>query len=168
MAAVKLRKEYTVTDYLGLKRAGLGQYLRWILLTFIFIGVMEVIQYSLKISCSDWMQKIYNSANHFTLFVLVIVLLMPILEELVFRGFLFKGFESRLDAFPTIALTAILWAMGHIQYESYFFIVSICIFGIILGVARWKTKSVYVPIALHVLNNGLSMAMMHWYQNFPK
>ena len=41
-------------------------------------------------------------------------------EEILFRGFLFRGWRrSRRDVWFVIALTALLWAVVHLQYDPY-------------------------------------------------
>ena len=48
----------------------------------------------------------------------------------------------------TILLTSLLWASSHAQYDFYE-IGLVFVFGIVLGVARYRTRSLIVPIAMH-------------------
>jgi membrane protease YdiL (CAAX protease family) len=84
--------------------------------------------------------------------VLAVSLLGPIAEELIFRGWLFGLLAKRVGALLTIIVTAAGWALLHYTY-GWLVILVIIVDGIILGVARWRTRSVYVPIAMHALYN---------------
>ena len=42
--------------------------------------------------------------------------------------------------------------MVHLQYDTYE-IVSVLLFGLLLGYARLKTNSILVPVIMHAVNN---------------
>lgn len=85
------------------------------------------------------------------------VIFAPLYEEIWMRGFLFEGFaRSRIGVPGAIILTSLFWAVQHVQY-SYFQIGMIFVFGIVLGLVRYKTKSLWAPIFLHILNNLIAM-----------
>src|SRR5262249_40270717 len=49
-----------------------------------------------------------------------VVVMAPIGEETLFRGFLFRGWHrSPRDIWPVIVVTAMLWAVVHLQYDPY-------------------------------------------------
>jgi len=99
------------------------------------------------------MSEAYATAGSLPLLWLALVIAAPLFEELFFRGFLFAGLvSSRLGAVWTIAITAFVWGAIHLQYEAVDIII-ICLLGLILGLARLKTDSVYTPIALHSFTN---------------
>ncbi|MDC7786451.1 CPBP family intramembrane metalloprotease [Rhodoplanes sp. TEM] len=84
-------------------------------------------------------------------FALVIV--APIGEELLFRGFVFRGCaRSDTGAMPTIVLTAFVFALLHVQYD-WVGILLIFAVGLLLGWLRWRTGSTTLVILLHVLLN---------------
>lgn len=84
--------------------------------------------------------------------VLAVCLFGPAAEELVFRGFLYGLLKDRIGVPLTIALTAVGWALLHFDY-SWWVIGIIVVDGLLLGLARWRTGSVYLPIAMHALYN---------------
>ena len=69
------------------------------------------------------------------------------------------AFLLTFGAPAAIAVTAVLWALLHIQY-SWFFIVEIVTLGLFFGWMRWKSGSTLLTIALHATNNGLAMAAL--------
>ena len=82
-----------------------------------------------------------------------IVVVTPIGEETVFRGFLFRGWLRKpRDAWPVIAVTAALWALIHLQYDWYV-TGQIFAFGLVIGWMRWATGSTILTILLHALIN---------------
>ena len=69
------------------------------------------------------------------------VLVAPICEETFFRSFIFAGFLNRM-----------LFAIAHADLGSFavlFFI------GLALALVRWRTRSIWPGILLHLLNNGV-------------
>jgi len=98
---------------------------------------------------------------------LAIVIATPIGEEIIFRGFLFRGWlKSPRDVWPVIFTTAFLWAIIHLQYDWYV-IGQIFVFGLYLGWIRWATGSTILTILLHALINTEGMietlAYLKWW-----
>jgi len=88
---------------------------------------------------------------------LAVVVLTPIGEEIIFRGFLFRGWlRAESDAWPVIVVTSLLWAVIHLQYDWYV-IGQIFVFGLLLGWLRWASGSTILTILLHALINGEGM-----------
>src|SRR5678816_3126477 len=87
--------------------------------------------------------------------VLGIVVLAPLLEELAFRGVLFHLLLPRIGSGPTVAATALLFALAHGQYGPPE-LVQVLVDGLLLGLARLRTGSTRVPFWMHLLGNGLA------------
>jgi len=84
---------------------------------------------------------------------LAVVVATPIGEETLFRGFLFRGWlRSPRDAWPVIVVTALLWALTHVQYDWYV-TGQVFAFGLLLGWMRWCSGSTILTILLHALIN---------------
>lgn len=82
-----------------------------------------------------------------------VVVITPVGEEILFRGFLFRGWlRSPRDVWPVIAVTAFLWAIIHLQYDWYV-IGQIFVFGLLLGWIRWASGSTILTILLHAVIN---------------
>jgi uncharacterized protein len=81
------------------------------------------------------------------------VIVAPAGEELLFRGFLFRGFvKSERSVWPAIAVISLLWAALHIQYD-WAGMLQIFIIGLFLGWLRWTSGSVLLTFFLHALFN---------------
>ncbi len=94
-----------------------------------------------------------QKANLFPLLLFAITVLIPISEESLFRGFLFRGWlQSPRSAWPVIVLTAGLFAIIHVQYD-WFLIGQVFAFGVLFGWMRWVTGSTLLTMLLHGLVN---------------
>jgi len=84
-------------------------------------------------------------------FALIVV--APVGEELLFRGFLFRGFvrEPR-DALPGILAISLMWARLHVQYD-WFTMSLVFAIGVLLGYVRLYSGSTTLVILLHMLLN---------------
>jgi uncharacterized protein len=84
---------------------------------------------------------------------LAIIIAAPVGEELLFRGFMFRGFvhEPR-DALPGILVIALIWSMLHVQYD-WFGTAQVFAIGVLFGFVRWRTGSTTLVILLHMLLN---------------
>lgn len=89
--------------------------------------------------------------------ILAIGILGPIAEELVMRG-LFVGIlrKTRLGSFGAVVVVALAWAAMHFQYGAWT-LVLIALDGVLLGLARERGGSLWLPIAMHVLGNLVSI-----------
>lgn len=95
-----------------------------------------------------------QEAGALWLLVVAFVVAAPIVEEVTFRGFVFRGWAaSRLGAVGAIVLASVLWAALHTQYEM-FFLAQIFALGLLLGWIRWRSGSTLLTIALHALVNA--------------
>jgi membrane protease YdiL (CAAX protease family) len=84
--------------------------------------------------------------------VLAVGFLGPIAEELIFRGWFLGVLLKKTGPAVAILLTAAGWAALHYAYGLAVLGV-ILVDGLLLGLARWRTKSVYPPIVMHILYN---------------
>jgi membrane protease YdiL (CAAX protease family) len=82
-----------------------------------------------------------------------VAIVAPITEEIVFRGFLFRGLStSFLGVSGTLIVTSVVWAGMHVQYDWYI-LGQIVAIGLVLGWLRWASGSTLLTIVLHMLTN---------------
>ncbi len=101
-----------------------------------YLKLMEVFEPS-----SGWM---------FVLEVITTVFLIPVGEELLFRGIIQDEFRRAFPAAVAIPATALLFAVFHGNFVqgSYVFAV-----GLTLSLAYYLTDHILVPIGMHVVYN---------------
>ena len=81
------------------------------------------------------------------------ILVAPVSEELIFRGFLFRGWaRSSRSTWPAIVVISLLWAALHVQYD-WTGILQIFVIGLFLGAVRWRSGSALLTFLLHALFN---------------
>ena len=103
-----------------------------------------------------FMVKIYQDARDsgtLALLLFAAVVAAPVGEEIVFRGFLFRGWSaSRLGVTGTIVLTSAIWAAIHVQYD-WFGIMQVFCLGLLFGWVRWRSGSTVLTILMHAVTN---------------
>ncbi|MEX0610864.1 MAG: CPBP family intramembrane glutamic endopeptidase [Pirellulales bacterium] len=106
---------------------------------------------------SDYLIEAYLSAGSVSLLWAALVIAAPLSEELLFRGFLFRGLMStRLGRVGAAIITSLAWALIHIPYDWHVIAV-IFVGGLLLAAARQSTQSVVTCILMHSAWNFLAM-----------
>lgn len=151
-----------VREYLGLRWPTIGQALLWTAALFLVGAGYEALSRWLdRPPVPDFMLEIVRTAVYPALLWLAVAVAAPIVEEILFRGYLYQGLRrSRLRAPGAILVSSLLFALPHLQYDL-FDISSVLALGLVFGLARWHSGSTYLPIGLHILSNGLSMWQMN-------
>src|SRR5579883_277509 len=143
-------------DYLALKpvdpagfRLGLACTIAWVVAIHLF-GYLS--GHGLT---QSFTRELYASAHAGMLLPLLamVVVAAPIYEELLFRGFLFRGWAaSRIGVVGAVILSSLIWAGLHIQYDAIT-IGEIFGLGLLFGWLRARTGSTLTTIALHGIAN---------------
>ena len=92
-----------------------------------------------------------------------VVIVAPLLEEFLFRGFLYSQLKvSFLKEWGAVALSSLVWTALHFQYEIgiLFFLF---LFGLFLGYFRIKYNSLLIPVALHMINNLVAFLLIIYF-----
>jgi membrane protease YdiL (CAAX protease family) len=147
----------SAADYLGLKWPSRSELLFGFAATVALIIAGNALSWLLgKFIVTSFQLDIYRTAaaaGWLPLLWLAVVVVTPVGEESLFRGFLFRGWlQSPRDAWPVIAITALLWAVVHVQYDWYIITQVFC-FGLLLGWLRWATGSTILTMLMHALIN---------------
>jgi membrane protease YdiL (CAAX protease family) len=161
--AVKLRK-FSLRDYFalnGFARRDLVLGIAWLMgLIVIFEGLESLLGIDVGSKQVEATYRAAKAAGALPLLWLSVVVIAPVAEELMFRGFLHRGWApSWLGVSGTIVLTSALWAMLHQQY-NVFGILVIFVMGLILGWMRQRSGSTLLPMVLHTINNLLAIILV--------
>ncbi|HTE21826.1 MAG TPA: type II CAAX endopeptidase family protein [Candidatus Limnocylindria bacterium] len=94
-----------------------------------------------------------------------LVILPPITEEIVARGFLYTGLRSRLSKGAAAVITSILFAAAHLQWGSGTSLLWVAaldtfVLSLILVYLREKTASLWSPILVHMIKNGMAFLLL--------
>jgi membrane protease YdiL (CAAX protease family) len=92
-----------------------------------------------------------------------IVIAAPVAEEIIFRGFIFRGWVR-----PTqrpmlgILIVTLLFTIIHIQY-NWFGLLQVFMIGLLLTWTRWRSGSTLLPMVMHVIANFYAMLQAYAY-----
>jgi membrane protease YdiL (CAAX protease family) len=85
--------------------------------------------------------------------VLGVGILGPVAEELLFRGVFYAWLiRARVRTVPTVMVLAAVWSVAHLAYAPGVMGL-IFVDGLLLGSARYRTRSLVVPMLMHVMWN---------------
>ena len=85
--------------------------------------------------------------------LLVLVAVMPIAEEIFFRGFLLDKIEGYAGSTVAIFATAVLFGIAHLSYGKIYPVFLIILMGILLAYIVVRTKNLYASIVAHITFN---------------
>jgi uncharacterized protein len=156
----RLRKGFTFSEYVGFARTSKGQLCAWLCITAIVIVCIDVLEYRSGSSSEIAMLKSVSFMS-LLVFSLIAIFLAPITEEIVFRGFAFKGLWHSVGPIWTVLLTGFIFSLVH-RHRNFIAHALIFVVAILLGIARIRTRSLYVPIAMHMICNLIGISIL-WY-----
>lgn len=91
---------------------------------------------------------------------IALIIVVPIAEELLFRGFIFKGIRSSFSFPVTAIVVSILFAAAHGQLNVGLDVFSL---SLVLCYLREKTGSLWPGILVHGLKNAVAFFMLFIY-----
>ena len=116
----------------------------------IFIGITGLAEYSEKYQ--EVSLLIYDSPM--IVQAISVVIIAPIVEELVYRGLLYRRMRNIGPVFPAVIISALVFGINHGNLVQFVFAAAI---GIILALAYEKYRNIMIPIILHVSVNLTSL-----------
>lgn len=101
--------------------------------------------------------KIISSNTNSILGIISIILILPLFEEILFRGLIFNDLKKHLNITIAIVIQGFLFAIAHgnILQSIYTFIL-----GIVLAIVYDKLNSIIAPMLLHVTYNLLGSILI--------
>jgi len=84
---------------------------------------------------------------------LTLVVIAPVAEEVLFRGYLLGKLRKNVSLIVSILITSLLFAIVHLNFNVG---VDVFALSIILCLLRIKTDSLWPAIFLHMIKNGLA------------
>ena len=130
---------------------------------FFLLQVVSVIcaHAGYSMSSSQTSQQITTSGG-VAMFVIAPIV-APIMEEFLFRGVIFRGLDTRFPTWAAVVVSALLFSAVHCQGLSSFSDIALLVWIFVLGavnaVAVKRTNCIWVPIALHVCYNSVTVAL---------
>ena len=137
---------------LGFRRAG------WKIVVFGTLGALVVSVAVSQLGIEpEGVKEALGVARTPSLFVtslLVMAVLAPLAEELVFRGLLYGWLDGRWGATVAWAVSSLLFAAAHAEPAH---VVLVLPLGLWFGFLRWRSGSLWPSLVAHIVNNGMAV-----------
>jgi uncharacterized protein len=167
--AVRLKRA-TLADYFALALPRLRDFVLGLACLVVLVVISDLLLYvSGRDLVTPFQLQSYASATAegwLPALLAAAILVAPAGEEIMFRGFLFRGWaRSDRTAWPAIVVISLLWAALHIQYD-WAGVLQIFVIGLFLGWMRWRSGSTVLTFVLHALFNlegTLETALQVWF-----
>lgn len=104
-----------------------------------------------------------DSTVNLVLVLFLVTVMAPVAEEILFRGYIYRALRNWKGVWPAALLSGALFGGIHISSSPIGFIVPLAILGVGLALLYHWTGSLYLPVALHALNNSIAFgASQDW------
>lgn len=139
-------------ETLAVRRFDKNILLFWLMVWLGYLVLGITLTRLFDIDPGDFMRSLSNS-DHLPV-ALVLIFCAPLLEELVFRGYLFKAWRhTRLGLSGTLLLTSLFFTLLHGAQYNWVLLTLVFVLSMILGLAREKSGSLWVPLTIHAAHN---------------
>ena len=159
------RRKIDLSKNLGLYHFNRNALIHELSAYLILYLVLTAYSYAFQISPPEEFIKLMQ-ATPFILNFLMVVIGAPILEELLFRGFLFSQLKTtKLGVNGSIILTSLIWTSIHLQYDL-FLLIPIFLLGLFLGYLMHKYNSLYLVIIVHAVHNLQATLFIEFFYDY--
>ena len=133
-------------------------------LSFLLNNMIPLPEWAIEMEqgASDILQGVLqmDSPLSFMATLLFIAVLPAVGEELMFRGIIQKeAAKATGNAVAGIWIAAFLFSLVHFQFAGF---LPRMVLGALLGYLYLWTRSLWVPILIHFLNNGVQVAVLYF------
>lgn len=159
-----LRKPIPVRRYFALHRFG-GKALGLAAVALVaWLGFEAAVNLLLQQPVPESMVELMAHPAVLPLVWVVVVLVAPVCEEAVFRGFMWRGLiDSRLGLHGTVLVTCLPWTLLHLGQYGLINMILLFLGGCLFGYARHLSGSLWVPMLMHFVMNLFAMVVMTVY-----
>lgn len=117
-----------------------------------------------------FLKSTFNHPTCLFLTVISIVILAPLIEETLFRGFLQSYIRKHLGRNQAIFITSVCFSFFHFAFGqgvgNIMIIISLFALALFLGFIYEKQGSILAPMALHCLFNTVSVINLYMFGRF--
>ncbi len=138
----------------------LGYFMYWI----VMMTIMNLmIEFDMQLPGFEMQEShmplLGESGTELVMSALIIVLAAPILEEIFFRGFIFKTLLEKSRTWIAFLVSGVIFAGIHLEFGTF---MPLFILGLILNWIFFKTKSIYPGILFHIINNAIALSLEYY------
>lgn len=141
------------------------EWLQWLNNQIVFPDALSAVEANLRFLQKTNLDQIKlmiepNNPNLWPYTLITMAILPAIGEELVFRGALQNLMIRKFGVKPGIILTALTFTLIHRQFYN---ILPMLALSLLLGYVYYLTGSLLTSIAMHLINNALSLFMVYYF-----
>ena len=97
---------------------------------------------------------VVREPHELILSLLLLSVLAPVVEELVFRGLLYGWIAGRWGTVPAWLVSSVAFALAHYEPAHILLVLPL---GLLFGWMRRRTDSLLPSLVAHILNNGFAL-----------
>ncbi|MDX8047572.1 type II CAAX endopeptidase family protein [Gracilibacillus sp. S3-1-1] len=158
LSIIILRDE--IKEFFQLKQKKIGSIILWSVLG-VFMAMfaqalavlVEFVIFRIPPGSENTM-NLTDTARQTPLFIMLIAVLGPILEELVFRKAIFGSLNKRMNFFLAALISGLVFALVHQDFDHILIYTSV---GMVFAFLYVHTKRIIVPIIAHMSMNSIAL-----------
>lgn len=128
------------------------------------VAVVVISHFVPSLNVNEQQQIGFNSVHGAAAMIMTfisLVVLPPLAEEIMVRGFIYSSLKKAMKIVPAAILTSLLFASAHLPEGGaagplYIAAIDTFVLSLVLIYLREKTGSLWASITLHALKNGVA------------
>ena len=104
-------------------------------------------------------ENLQSSLDRLLAFV-SLVLLVPVGEEILMRGYLYTGLRASWKFLPALLMTSLIFGLAHLEFDGgplvWVAALDTFILSVVLIYVRERSAALYASIFIHMLNNTVA------------
>ncbi len=159
------REGQSFQDIFGFRRLRLSSAAMVVLFTFLLMPLITLCNAVSMLFVDNTVQVMSGEilGKPFGVMLFFMAVLGPFVEEILFRGLLYRGYRKDAGARKAVWLSALLFALMHLNFNQamYAFVI-----GIALALLMEATDSIWSTVVCHMVFNGWNVFMMYAMERF--
>lgn len=140
-------------------------YIVYFIVLIISVGIVSWLIPSVDVDQAQQIGFESASGPNLIFVFLTLVVLPPIAEEIIFRGFLFQRLQKLIKLYPAAIATSVIFALAHTEFLgdnplNWIAAVDTFILSFFLIFLLIKTKSLWASIFLHAIKNCFAFVVL--------
>lgn len=121
-------------------------------IAIIIIGVLALI-ITQNIIASFLPENKFIKIDYSILVLISYSIIIPILEEVLFRGIIFTDYIKRINLFKSVVYSSLIFSASHIFSDTG--LLPVFLAGIVLSLSYYYSGKLITPILIHILINSI-------------
>lgn len=108
-------------------------------------------------NATETLSELVNNGSFF-ITLLNVGIIVPICEEVLFRGYIFRKLYTTIGIKTSIVLQALIFSLYHMNLVQA---LPTFILGLLAGIVVYYTNSLWGAVIIHAVNNSISVILSH-------